>query len=317
VACPGWSFPLKGAGAHSKMIVVGTLWHELLTMGLRGPKPPDIGLMTVWEFEFYKAFRSLRDGMALPVNPLTSSGFTRAELRTFIGQLKQMTREHYWLTTQRLSVEMGHRVNLSRPPTSMDRWWAEHQKDEEIRSLEMELKPPGIEALDRRRKIWDDLISADTYSAIRKACGRWARLPDVRRLGTTPFPRHIVRNAAAFLSMKKNVRFPKSTYSDDARVDYLARGMAGVMCGRSPMTGIEKLRNMKHDKNGELWLEREGNRLLPEVEQRCSCWRCNIRRSSRLAPLSTGYENGLRFFMEISATTKVPVEWRKKGPILH
>jgi hypothetical protein len=125
-----------------------------------------------------------------------------------------------------------------------------------------------------------------------------------------------VRNAAAFLSMKENARFPKSTYSDDARVDYLARGMAGVMCGKSPMTGIEKLRNMKHDKKGALWLEREGNRQLPEVEQRCGCWRCNIQRSSSLAPLRSGYENGLRFFMEISATTKVPVEWRKKGPIL-
>jgi hypothetical protein len=285
-------------------------------MGLRGPKPSDIGLMTVWEFEFYKAFRSLRDGVALPSKPLRSCGLTLDELQAFIRLLKEMPPEHYWLTTQRLSVEIGHPVNLSRPPTKMDRWWAEQQKGEEIRSLEMELNPPGIEALDRRRKIWDDLIRADTFSTVRKACGRWAQLPDVRRSGTTPFPRHVARNAAAFLSMKKNARFPKSTYSDDARVDYLARGMAGVMCGKSPMTGIEKLRNMKHDKNGPLWLEREGNRQLPEVERRCGCWRCNIQRSFSLAPLRTAYENGLRLFMEVSASTKVPVEWRKKGPIL-
>lgn len=103
------------------------------------------------------------------------------------------------------------------------------------------------------------------------------------RLGTTPFPRHIARNAAAFLSMKKNARFPKSNYSDDARVNYLARGMAGVMCGKSPMTGIEKLRNMKHDKNGPLWTRREGNRELPEIEQHCDCWRCNIQTSSNRA----------------------------------
>jgi len=224
-----------------------------------------------------------------------------------------MTPEHYWLTTQRLTVEMGYPVNLSRPPMSTDRWWAERQKEDEIHSLEMALNPPGIAALDRRRKIWDDLVKADTYAALRKACGRWAQLSDVRRSETTPFPRHVVRNAAAFLAMKRNARFPRSTYGDDARVDYLARGMAGVLCGVSPMTGIERLRNMKHDRNGPLWVTREGKRALPEGEQRCGCWRCNIERSSNLTQFtSAGYENGLKVFMGLSATTKVPFEWRAK-----
>ena|SRR3984885_10200385 len=282
-------------------------------MGLRGPQSVAIGVLTTWEFEFYKAFRSLRDGMSLPAKPPLPTGLSRQELQSFIRQLKQMTAEHYWLTTQRLTAEMGYPVNLSRPPMSMDRRWAERQKEDEIRSLEMELNPPEIEALDKRRKIWEDLIEADTYSALRKACGRWARLSDVWRSGTTPFPRHIVRNAAAFLSMKQNARYPRSTYSDDARVDYLARGMAGVLCGVSPMTGIERLRNMKHDRNGPLWVTREGNRALPEREQRCGCWRCDIGRSSTFTEfMRAGYENGLKVFMELSATTKVPIEWRAK-----
>ena len=122
-----------------------------------------------------------------------------------------------------------------------------------------------------------------------------------------------MRNAAAFLSMKKNARFPRSTYADDARVDYLARGMAGVLCGVSPMTGIERLRNMKHDLNGPLWVTREGNDALPKGERRCGCWRCNIERSSKLTQFTrAGYENGLRVFLEVSATTKVPIEWRAK-----
>ncbi len=282
-------------------------------MGLRGPQPVAIGLATTWEFEFYKAFRSLRDGTSLPAKSSPPTGLNRQELRSFIGKLKQMTPEHYWLTTQRLTVEMGYPVNLSRPPMSTDRWWAERQKEDEIHSLEMELNPPGIAALDRRRKIWDDLVKADTYAALRKACGRWAQLSDVRRSETTPFPRHVVRNAAAFLAMKRNARFPRSTYGDDARVDYLARGMAGVLCGVSPMTGIERLRNMKHDRNGPLWVTREGKRALPEGEQRCGCWRCNIERSSNLTQFtSAGYENGLKVFMGLSATTKVPFEWRAK-----
>ena len=282
-------------------------------MGLRGPKPVEIGLLTTWEFEFYKAFRLLRDGTSLPAKSSPPTGLSRQELRSFIGQLKQMAPEHYWLTTQRLTAEMGHPVNLSRPPMIMDRWWAERQKEEEIHFLKMELHPPGVEAMDRRRKIWDDLIEADTYALLRKACGRWAQLSDVRRSGTSPFPGHVVRNAAAFLSMKQDSRFPRSTYSDDSRVDYLARGMAGVLCGVSPMTGLERLRNMKHDRNGPLWVTREGDRPLPEVEQRCGCWRCNFRRSSELSQFTrTGYENGLKVFMELSATTKVPIEWRVK-----
>jgi hypothetical protein len=194
----------------------------------------------------------------------------------------------------------------------MDRWWAERQKGNEIHSLRMELNPPGIQTLDRRRNIWDDLIKADNYAAIRKVCGRWAQLSDVQRSGTTPFPRHIVRNAAAFLSMKRNSRFPRSTYSDDARVDYLARGMAGVLCGMSPMTSIEKLRNMKHDRSGALWIVHKGNLTLPDDEQYCGCWRCKIEGSTGVAQLSrTGYENGLKYFMELSTTTKVPTEWKR------
>jgi hypothetical protein len=297
---------------NEKIQMLACFGMSLLTMGLRGPKPVAIGLLTTWEFEFYKAFRSLRDGTPLPIKSSPPTGLSRPELRSFIGRLKQMTPEHYWLTTQRLTAEISHAVNLSRPPLSMDRWWAARQKEDEIHSLRMELNPPGIEALDRRRKIWDDLIEADTYAALRKVCGRWAQLSDVWKLGTTPFPRHVRQNAAAFLSMKQNSRFPRSTYSDDARVDYLARGMAGVLCGVSPMTGIERLRNMKHDRSGSLWVTREGNHALPDGEQRCGCWRCNIERSTKLTPFTRAYENGLKVFMELSTSTKVPIEWRAK-----
>lgn len=285
-------------------------------MGLRGPQPVAIHLLTTWEFEFYKAFRLLRDGTPLPAKSSLPIGLSGQELRSFIGQLTQMTPQHYWLTTQRLTAEMGHPVNLARPPRETDLWWAERQKEDEIHSLQRELNPPGIEATNRRRKVWDDLVGAGTYAAVRKACGRWAQLSDVRRSGTTPFPRHIVQNAASFLSMKHNVRFPRSTYGDDARVDYLARGMAGVMCGVSPMTGIERLRNIKHDRSGPLWVTSEGNRLLPEREQRCGCWRCNVERSAKLTQFHAAYENGLKVFMELSATTKVPIEWRAKRPRL-
>ena len=280
-------------------------------MGKRGPKPVDMRLLKLWEFEFHKAFHSLRDGIA--TKPLPPSGFTKQELRLFIFQLKRMTPEHYWLTTRRLSAEMGNRVNLARPPLEMDRWWAEHECADEIRCLQRELDPPKLEAQARRRKIWDDLVGAQTYAALRKACGRWAQLPNVRRSGMTAFPDHIIQNAAQFLQMKQNKRFPRSTYSDDARIDYLARGMAGVLVGRSPMTGIERLRNMTHASGGPLWVRKQGDYVLPENEQHCGCWRCRNKNWDGITKLGrTWYENGLRVFIEIASTTKVPQEWSVK-----
>ena len=187
----------------------------------------------------------------------------------------------------------------------MELMWAEQERDGEVRWLERELKPPSIEARAARRKIWRDLVRADTYAALRKACGRWARLPDVRRSGMTCFPKHVLENAAQFLSMKRNQRFPRSNYGDEARVEYLSRGMAGVLCGVSAMTGIERLRNMKHDSSGPLW------RIEPGGHQYCPCGRCSIMTSISVGKVThTWYENGLRLFMELAAKVKVPKEWK-------
>jgi hypothetical protein len=69
--------------------------------------------------------------------------------------------------------------------------------------------------------------------------------------------------------MKRNPRFPRSAYADESRLEYLARGMAGVICEVSPVTAIERLRRMKHTVSGPLW--NEGKKL-------CECWRCERHR---------------------------------------
>jgi len=237
-------------------------------------------------------------------------GLSPQEIRVFLRQLKAMRPEQFWLATNKVADEMGRRTNLQRPPTELDLIWATQERDGEVGWLERELKPPSIEARAARRKIWVDLVGANTYAALRKACGRWARLPDVRRAGMTSFPKHVLENAAQFLSMKENKRFPRSDYGDDARLEYLARGMAGVLCGVKAMTGIERLRNMKHDRNGPLWAMRQGNYVLPDKEQYCRCWRCSIQRTNVVSGKThTWYENGLRLFTELAATVKAPKEW--------
>ena len=279
-------------------------------MGSRGPRPVDLGLLSVWEFEFYKAFHLLRDGNALPSRqrpPL--SGLTHAEATSFVSKLKRLTAADYWLTTNRLAVELGQPLNLKRPPTSMDLWWAESERRKEISWLERLMRPQTESQLEGKN-IWRDLVQASTLASVRKACRRWGKLPAVRRSGLTPFPEHVMTNAAQFLAMKKNKRFPTSAYGDDSRIEFLALGMAGIMANVSPMTGVERLRNVKHAPNGPFWIEREGNNSLPRNRQRCGCWRCGINQAIELTKLTqTEYDSGLRRFVEIAAKTKAPREW--------
>jgi len=279
-------------------------------MGKRGPKPVDIGLLSNWEFKFYKAFHLLRDGTPLPVKYASSTGLTKRELRSFVAQLKRMSPEQYLLATRRLAAEMGEKVNLTRPPNWVERWSAEQERDQEIHWMERALNPPRAEAEAKRRKIWIALVEASTFAALRKASGRRAQLPDGRRRGMAPFPRDILQHAAQVLSMKRNKRFPRSSYGDNARLEYLARGMAGVLCGVSPMTSIARLRNMKHGPGGPLWVTRHANDVLRDSEQYCRCWRCSIEKSNKVGRIThTWYENGLRLFLERAVTTKTPRQW--------
>lgn len=296
------------------MASIGIVWHEF-KMGKRGPKPPDFGLLNFWEFEFYKAFHMLREGISLPTQHAPRSGLSLEEARTFINLLIQMTSAQYYQTTRRLAQELGEQVNLKKPPSNMDIWWAESQRQEEIYWLKKDLNPFRIQPQRARRKIWNDLIKANTYASLRKACGRWARLPDVRGAGLVCFPGHVVANAAAFLSMKQNQRFPRSNYGDDSRLTYLARGMAGAILKMKPMTAIERLRNMKHTTNGPLWITHRGAYILPVNEQCCGCWRCTIKKSNEVGKITRiAYENGQRLFFELARTTRVPREWNAIQP---
>jgi hypothetical protein len=195
-----------------------------------------------------------------------------------------------------MTSEFGESVDLAQAPTKLDIEFADRDLKEEIYGLERTLIPRKIHAQVQRREIWDDLIRANTYAALRKACERWSKLSDVRASGLIPFPEHVQANAGQFLSMKRNNRFPRSNYGDDARIDYLARGMAGVLVGVSPMTAVERLRNSKHAPGGALW---------NTDERRCGCWRCHLRSSSGVSKTTQGwYENGVRAFIEIADDMK-------------
>lgn len=260
-------------------------------MGKRGPKPVEIGLLLSWNFEFYKAFHLLRDGIQLPSDQYPKLGLKKAEAKSFLRILKRMTPEQFWRISKRMEWEMGYKVNLRKPSSLMDRWWAERQLREEIWQLERALNPRPIPAMALRKSLWKTLISATSEAAIKRACRQWKKLPDVIGAGLTPFPEHVANFVDQFLIMKANSRFPRSEYSDDAKLLFLSRGMAGAICRISPMTAIERLRNMKHGRGGPLW---------DESAKRCTCWQCLFDRPQWEQLAQQDYANGLRVFIEVA-----------------
>ncbi len=277
-------------------------------MGKRGPKPVNMGLLNVWEFEWWKAFHLLRDGTQLPGRVMPALGLTLKELRKFILQLKEMSPGEYWRATrrveQRLASLSGKKVDLSLPTGELfqvQMEWAKQEQAREIFDLERALNPRKIQAEAERREIWKALIQARTHTALMKACEDWDRLPDVRAAGMQCFPAHVTANEKQLFFMKRNNRFPRSDYGDNSRLDYLARGMAGVMVGLSPMTAIERLRNMKHESGGPFWKEREHFAEGKFIEARCDCWRCGLEKGRALNQMAATWQsNGLRLFMEIA-----------------
>jgi hypothetical protein len=231
-------------------------------MGKRGPQPVDLRLLVTWEREWYTAFRLLRDGTELSYKSMQSmkwarTATTRARLKALAGMTdKGYLRERF--------------KDLPQMPEEMERpfsnasilAWAKEEKAREISSLKSSLEP---EKAEDRRDVWRELMTARDLRALYRVCDRWVKL---RYFNFNPtFAFHLREHAEPFLSMKRNPRFPrgKSGKADNSRLEYLARGMAGVLAGLSPMTGIERLRNMKHDSSSPFW---------KEENQRCKCWRC-------------------------------------------
>jgi len=280
----------------------------------RGPKPVDMSLLDFWEFEWYKALHVLRDGTALPGSRALTAPplhITPAIVRSWVRRLREMGEEEWLRINERACEEISGKKDLDAHTSDpfVLRDWARWEKEREIADLETYLNPRQIPAQAERRELWRNFWQARTLPALKKVCEQWASLPDVRGWGLTCFPNHILANAREFLRMKRNSRFPKSDspVMDESRLEYLARGMAGILADVSPMTGIERLRNMKHTQGGPLWTKEPGGL------EYCNCWRCRMASSRRVYKWGAeGWWNGMVLFMELacvkgSKKTKVEI----------
>jgi hypothetical protein len=216
----------------------------------------------MWEFEWFKALHLLRDGYQLP--GLQGPTYDPESVDVRIATLRRMPLSRIvqeepppedWQPKQ-----AGDRADL-RTWTA----WAEGVRAQQV-AEQLALKPREIESKQERREIWAALWRAKNTVGVRRACERWKSLRDVRASGLSVFADHAIANAKAVLEITRNSRFPTQPASDDSRLGIVAAGMAGVMVDRSPGTGVERSRNLKHTAGGPLW---KGDR--------CLCWRCEDR----------------------------------------
>lgn len=270
------------------------VWYDLggSLVARPGRKPINLGMLNLWEFEWYKAFHLLRDGSQLPHDSKIETVDRRVALRELEWWKKAKPQQilgdmrpgnpppftEYATTAERVRAKQQW---IKREWAHLKEW-AKLERQGEIADLERQLRPRKIHALAERRQIWNALIEARTESAVKQACQRWKALADVRAMGMTPFPDHLETNFQEFLRMKKDSRFPHSAYADESRLEFLARGMAGVMVSVSPMTAEARLRNMKHGPGGPIWNEHQ---------KICGCWRCqNARYAEYIEAVGRSFE---------------------------
>jgi hypothetical protein len=261
----------------------------------RGRKPLHLGLLCTWEFEWYKALHLLRDGTQLPpdrnyvvVNERETKGqlqwWKKASLKEILGEMQPGTPPPFD------ELPDGEREKAKKHWEMKEwRWlkdFAERQREAEIAAQERWLKPRETPAQAERRKNWETLADPEApIKAIEHCCEEWKSLRDVRAQGLGVFADHVLANVEEFRRMKRDQRYPGPD-ADDSRMEHLARGMAGVMVGASPITAIQRLRLMKHEPGGPLWVEKESwedaNGKTNEVPAHCRCWRCSLKRSHRM-----------------------------------
>ncbi|MEQ1574389.1 MAG: hypothetical protein ABL993_09110 [Vicinamibacterales bacterium] len=231
-----------------------------------GRKPIDYQQLDLWDAEWYLAFYRLSEGGELPLR--TNQWWNRRQIGSSIPErltmLKRMSLEQYWAYSlaevPRLSVE-------ELPLLSQNREHAEKRRADEIASLTRWADPVAIQQRHKGFEIWQALGKARTAVAVTQACQRWIAF------GPDPvFPTHLLAMTAQFLAMRRDRRFPQSPTANEARLTYIAAGMAGACVGISPLTAIHRVRTLKHEPGGPLWNQNT---------QQCDCWRCDRAREMK------------------------------------
>ena len=129
---------------------------------------------------------------------------------------------------------------LSRHPAL--RW--ELRNEMPVRLKVAKTRIPGMPP---ERELWHALLRAATVEEVRGICRRSRYWLNPKTSGK-PFVEILSTRADLFLLAKSDRRFPASerSSSDDKRLQYLARAMAGITLKRSPRRAIDLLAKGTH-----------------------------------------------------------------------
>ncbi len=99
-----------------------------------------------------------------------------------------------------------------------------------------------IRGIPGERELWEKLLDADRVEEVQVICRQSQYWLNPRRSGK-PFVEILSRRADRFVAAKNDRRYPasKRPSSDDKRLRFLARALAGITLGRSPRTSVDLL----------------------------------------------------------------------------
>jgi hypothetical protein len=237
-----------------------------------GPKPPDLDSLLFYELAWTRVFLGLRDGSPATEEQVPG-GDGSGMLVKFSGQDEEKL----------LILRSGKKplqLRVLKEVATDDKWRGRVQKEEgEFEALitgqKVErVRYPGMPA---ERNLWEALKRARSAAQVRRICRRskhWLKWEWKGKRGgkrwyirsPSACPEALSDHAEEFCRAKGNSRYPRSkrSSSDDRRIEYLARVMAGLSLVKpiAPATAVDLLRKMKHGR-------------------RCACWHCQVRRLSQ------------------------------------
>ena len=221
---------------------------------------------------------------------LTIEQFTEKVNRDEVEKLKTTSLEDFW-------VELGGRreqFDSNNATFYRDNLLAKHEELARLSREEHKDLAALIDELSDSKKtkqrlasfrVWQALWQASTPDTVNRACEEWNRLP--RRYRDQSVSSLVAAHAQSFVDMKDDARFPRSKWADEARITYLARGMAGLLLGISPLTAIERLRKVTHKRGHPLFVkDLPGYPFapievgMPSRNWKCVCWRCVLKRKT-------------------------------------
>lgn len=193
-------------------------------MGRRGPHPVSIHLLRLWEWQWFWVFRGLRYGA--PSRLVVRMDYLQYPDKPRISGYRELDEERQ--KAWRVTTEKASRAYYRKDP----------------------LKDVPTRPLPSEKTLWDSLMRARTIPQVRATCAKSRSWLNPEWQGKV-FVQKLHQHADQFLLAKRDLRYPRSNRpsSDDRRILFFARAMAGITLGRSPNTAIRMLGATRHGPN--------------------------------------------------------------------